>query len=400
MPITPTVPTPVVSGSPATAASVNTPISQSHTNLIDLRRGEIAFLQLCFGPPAAITLSAGNTLTIGEASYVRMDSNGGAATQDLTAIAGGQDGDILWLCTTSAARVITIKHNAGSNSVFVASKGDIVLDDPSEAVCLIYNANTQRWMCDAGSLAARVQDSTTDQAVSTMIYPRGGATYNNGTLALETMPNGRYRRTIGWIANKGGAFAVGTAAPGVSGTAALNMQNDSTYTTYTNTNAAAPQYGGLFDNAATGYAQTARGHSPTFWAKIITGADLTAVRYFIGLFSNFPVADNMGAFSGIGFRFSTTASDAGWVGICGNGSTVTTSAAIATIAANTVYDFRVRVNSTSGQAFFSVNGGAETIIATNLPAANTPLSMHVSVATLSGTILRPFSFSRAMVEFD
>ena len=74
----------------------------------------------------------------------------------------------------------------------------------------------------------------------------------------------------------------------------------------------------------------------------------------------------------IGFRYSTPASDTGWTGFCQDGNTGSTSntGSLNTISANTQYSLRMRT--VSGIAYFSVDGGAETSVLTNVPTSNTP----------------------------
>jgi hypothetical protein len=74
----------------------------------------------------------------------RIDTQGFAATDDLTNIniSNLADGRILILRSTSAARVITVKHAAGgSYPINLRNSADIVLDDPRKTLVLIRNGN-------------------------------------------------------------------------------------------------------------------------------------------------------------------------------------------------------------------------------------------------------------------
>ena len=80
-----------------------------------------AFLNL--GPGSTLTVSAGGITATGSRHYV--DTEGGAATDDLYAISGGATGDILVLSSVTYTRVTTLKDGTGSNNLRLA--GDFAL---------------------------------------------------------------------------------------------------------------------------------------------------------------------------------------------------------------------------------------------------------------------------------
>lgn len=78
----------------------------------------------------SITISGGAISPV--TSYVKVDTQGSAATDDLTSITGGMDGQLLVLRSVSAARVVTVKDVAG---IYIA--GDMVLDSPYDTLTLM-----------------------------------------------------------------------------------------------------------------------------------------------------------------------------------------------------------------------------------------------------------------------
>lgn len=116
-------------------------------------------------------------------------------------------------------------------------------------------------------------------------------------------------------------------------------------------------------------------HNPTFIARVRTYADITLLRFTAGFYSSntMPNSDTIAPTKGIFFRYSTSASDPGWVGICGDGTSQTVSAKVADIAVNTVYVLKIVVSGAGTSAAFSVYdsnnsqlGSTQTITA-NIP---------------------------------
>jgi hypothetical protein len=119
-----------------------------------------------------------------------------------------------------------------------------------------------------------------------------------------------------------------------------------------------------------------------------TPADITSVRYWIGLAASAPT--NSDTYGGgapgrtISFRYSAPGSDAGWVGVCNDGTTQSTTpnpttTPVAAIAASTRY--RLRIRSDGSTAYFSVDGGTEISLATNFPGGATRIGPFVSCYT-------------------
>lgn len=112
-------------------------------------------------------------------------------------------------------------------------------------------------------------------------------------------------------------------------------------------------------------------HLPIIRWHVKTGADITNLRLWCGIMDTIPSAgsDTQAGQDGILFRYSTVASDPGWVGFASKslgGNANSTTGLVAAIAASTVYDLQIRVASTTSVGF-SVNGGAEVFLTTNIP---------------------------------
>lgn len=123
---------------------------------------------------------------------------------------------------------------------------------------------------------------------------------------------------------------------------------------------------------------------PTFEIEVITGPDLTAARIWIELTDQANGSANSDTASGnsIAFRYSSVVDATKWFGVARDGVTQVTVASDA-IATNTYYKLKIRISGTT--AFFSVNGGTEVSLATNLPAATVRLKWNVDIfETIAG----------------
>lgn len=108
-----------------------------------------------------------------------------------------------------------------------------------------------------------------------------------------------------------------------------------------------------------------------YLTRIRTGSDITNVRFFIGFVSggDFPNNSDTLATNGVAIRYSTSAADAGWVGVNNTGGAQSTTAnptttPIAAIAANTLYNLRIDVTATL--VTFTVDNASLTL-ASNIP---------------------------------
>lgn len=109
-----------------------------------------------------LTISS-DTITVGSLSQYNVDTQGGAATDDLSTINGSSDGKIIFLRTTNDARDVVIKHNTGN--IFNPAAQDITLGKTQDVIMLRWDATIARWIVvsynnantvEVASLASRV----------------------------------------------------------------------------------------------------------------------------------------------------------------------------------------------------------------------------------------------------
>lgn len=98
---------------------------------------------LNLGTTNILTIAAGViTISSSASSNILVDTQGGAATDDLDTISGGQDGDIVLLRSLSAARDTTIKN--GTGNILTATGADYVLATATACIMLI-NFGGNNW---------------------------------------------------------------------------------------------------------------------------------------------------------------------------------------------------------------------------------------------------------------
>ncbi|MEO8609541.1 MAG: hypothetical protein ABI690_16740 [Chloroflexota bacterium] len=210
-------------------------------------------------------------------------------------------------------------------------------------------------------------------------------------VTIGSIPNGRKS----WRINAAAATvdAVGIAAPTVTGATASN-DVDSTYINFATT-AVIGNIAGLI--SAT-FNLVRPGYDPTFIAVIRTGADITNLRLFVGLFATAPTNADNPPNNSICFRYSAPAADGGWRGVSRDAAAQTVSAQIGSnLAANTKYTLKFRKQGST--VYFSVDNGAETAISTNLPADATDLGVGVRVIATAAAI-KNLKLSRLHCDFN
>lgn len=125
-----------------------------------------------------------------------------------------------------------------------------------------------------------------------------------------------------------------------------------------------------------------RGWSSIYRAKIRTGAAITVVRYWVGLFASTPMASATPAIHLAGFRYDTAADGtAFWRCVTDNGSgspTVTTTSAA--VAVDTAYRFKIELGASDVK--FYVDGTLVATHTTTLPTSTTSLSAYQQLRTL------------------
>jgi hypothetical protein len=138
---------------------------------------------------------------------------------------------------------------------------------------------------------------------------------------------------------------------------------------------------------------------PVVEILIKTEASSLANRWWIGLSSAASTnVDTLAAGTKfIGFRYSTSAGDSGWRPVLNDGSTQNTGTAIGTVALNTLYKLKIRVDSANLTAYFSVNDGVETALSSHFPAVATDMGLCVQRWDGNGAGSLYMDFSRAEV---
>jgi hypothetical protein len=164
-------------------------------------------------------------------------------------------------------------------------------------------------------------------------------------------------------------------APTVNGTASRQQDASRTYWQF-RTGAVAGNFAGV--RPAFSILRDDYDFDTTVMLK--TGASVADQRIWVG-------ACDVGAFADsdtpgtrlVAFRYSTVAADAGWVPCTKNAGVQTTGTAIGTVAADTWYKLRIRRVGTS--AFFSVDGGTEQQLSSNVPTGTTAFIWCMTIYT-------------------
>ncbi|MBY0263617.1 MAG: hypothetical protein K2Q20_14825 [Phycisphaerales bacterium] len=137
------------------------------------------------------------------------------------------------------------------------------------------------------------------------------------------------------------------------------------------------------DTALAGKAASSHTHT----TSQVTGPSLAASRLLIGVAETNVGADSSAGTNSALFRYSTSASDSGWVCCTTNGTTQTTSSAVGpAVATNTVYFYAIDMRDPSKVDFYlgtTEEGMSLVHSATGtLPGVNTYISPTASITTL------------------
>jgi hypothetical protein len=164
-------------------------------------------------PEQVLTLDANGKIAPSSA-FVRIDTFGGASTDDLVGIdpvnmqtTNGAEHGLLWIRIADSARKITVKHNAGSTSeIFLADSLDLLLSSSSMRLGLFYTGS--QWL-------QIYRDFGTQQAAArTAIGLKGGATMDEASLAsadagTSTVDLITSRRLARYRPQSSGEFTIG-----------------------------------------------------------------------------------------------------------------------------------------------------------------------------------------------
>jgi hypothetical protein len=392
--------TPHVSGDALTAAELNQVYSDldgaitanaatASTNLENAINGTTSITQLRLGR-TTLTIASG-AISVTRSSHF-IDTEGAAATDDLDTINGGTDGDVLELYIVSSARTVNLRHNIGNIRTVTGGNIEMV---GFQVVQLRFVSSFWLVVPDAGVMT-RDGEGAAAVRLRDVTLPAGALAMSAGVGRLSFVPGMDVRN---WFACRAAGASVDSIGAGTITTANTPANANDASDTYVTmpTTASSGNAGGI----VTAFTMVRRAHNPIMYAIVKTPADITSVRYWIGLGSAAVTnVDSIAAgTSFVGWRFSTVATDTGWRPVTMDGTTQTTAADIGTVAASTRYVLRMRVNDVAGKVFFSVNGGAEVEATATLPASATDLGVVVRVFNQVAAI-RQINLSRVWVEYD
>jgi len=178
------------------------------------------------------------------------------------------------------------------------------------------------------------------------------------------------------------------AAPTLTATASNGDDANTAWLTHTTT-ASSGNASGVISAAFTILQSS---WSPQYYTNVKTGATITSIRYWVGLFSAAPDSSATPAANYVAFRFDTGASDTHWQFCTGTDAAHQTCTDTGvTPAASTSYNFSIVCSGTTS-CTGTVNGTAETNN-TNLPASGTLMGYGNRVTTLSANT-RTISWGR------
>lgn len=369
--------TDIATGAPLNASTFNNPMGELDAALTGIVSGVTSLTQLNLGTDSTLTIASG-AITVTRSRHL-IDTEGSAATDDLTTINGGAEGDVLLLQIVSNSRVVTIKN---SGNIYLRSGTDIKLDNVYEVIAFLYDGT--EWNEIGLSLAVKLSN------YNSFVVP-------DTKTAFAPAMQARNR----WDVKAAAATvqATGIAAPTATGTPSASNDTDSTYINLLS---------GAVSGNLTGYVSATfnlvrRSHNPTFHCILRTGAaaDIANIRYWVGLFSAAPTnVDTLAAGTkAICFRSSTVAGDSGWVGVCSDGTTQTVSAGSGALTASTRYLLSFEVDSTNSLVRFSVDNGDPVTVSANLPATTDELGFAVYLIT-TAAVAKNFKLSRLVCTYD
>lgn len=358
--------------------------------------GTNSITQLNLGVFGTTLTIATDVLTITKSRH-QIDTQGGAATDDLSTINGFVAGDTLFLQTTSAARVVTIKHNVGN--IFVFTLGDIVLDNPSKIAIFVYDAVTTKW-CSAGntqpSLSLKEQLVTTQVSAPLVSVPdRTLVQVGYGAPRLDYVPSITASNRV-TVRSSGVTIQADLAAITVAGTITSSNQTDSSYSNIATT--------AVLGNGAGWYTTfdiLQRRYNPVYETIIKTPSTIPVARWHLGLMGGVLTNVDDPAFAFIGLRYSTVAGDSGWKILMDDGTTLTIHGVdLSTYTADTTYLFRIRVDgSGGGTAYFSVNNGTEIAVTAGMVGSAVQLGFGNLLYT-NAAVIKNMLFRSAVVTWS
>lgn len=315
---------------------------------------EAEFLNI--GTDTTLTISSGIVTRTRTRHLIGTESS--LATDDLDRVNGGTEGDLLVLTAAALNGMVRVRSGAVGGNIKLADPTGFRWLDTKTALILTYDGTD--WI---------------EHKAPPSLPVVGLGNYWSERAAAATLE------------------AIGIAAGTNGGAGAVANANDDTDTYTIQTIAASA--GTVGGRKTTTFNLVRRAYNPTFEAVIKTGTDITNVRYWIGLCSAAPGnVDSLGAIYGCFFRYSTVVPDGGWVAINSDGSAQSSPVQVSSIAANTRYVMRIRIDTVSGIAYFSIDNGPEYQISANTPGASQDMGACVLAITTTASANKGFGISR------
>lgn len=337
------------------------------THLENSLNGVQAFDLMNFGPAEALTISAGAvTLT---KSHITLAGQG-AAADDLDTISGGAEGDVVLIRNSTDSYAITLKHATGN--LRTATAVDIVLSDTNAWAIGVKTATN--WL-----LGALIRANTRERLSSTLLntskfkVPDRTSKAAGSNRRLAYWPSAEAGSSFGVRASNPNIAALGIAAPTIAapGTSSYGLVTAGPY--FIMGTAASP--GSAAGLISTTFNLVWAGWNPTLVCLAAIANPLTDLRAWIGLCGAAPANAEAAGTSFAGFRFSTVAPDTGWTPVLNDG-TQNVGSSMNTMNGNE-HLLSLRVDSTEGAAYFSVDGGDEQKLTANIPLPTTDLGFVV-----------------------
>lgn len=228
------------------------------------------------------------------------------------------------------------------------------------------------WMKNAGG----------STAYGWYVLPFPGAGNSTGKIFSAWTPNQSAATTNPFLGSGYGFFGLGPTLTNTGETtASVTMLNGKVYATDTSGTSSGTN---MYITTSTSNLYELLADEFDLTVEFLTPADITNLRFWAGLSQAVITdTDTVGlATNALMFRYSTPASDGGWVGYSAQGGSSSVTGTVAAIAASTLYRLRIRfIRSGTPTAYFSVNDGTEISKTTNLPLSTATVFLVVGLTT-------------------